>query len=467
MGSDGLGAFADLPPRSHGEDLSQPLVQTPVSPQCQVCVIVPVRDEAETLEATLSALANQIDLEGQSFDPNRYEVIVLANNCSDDSAAIAHRFASQHPMTLHVVERTLPDSEAYIGRVRQLLMDEAYRRLISLGRRRGVIASTDGDTRVAPTWIAATLYEIACGADAVGGRIVTDGVDRAALDPYARSCHLREVGYSYLIAELETYLDADPHDSWPRHYQHYGASLAVTAQMYEQAGGMPPVRTPEDVAFYCALVRVNARFRHSPLVRVTTSARQTGRTNIGLANQLHEWTQMGCQRQPFLVESAAEIETRLQVRHQLRRLWWCILNGYQPTPMDIAPLANRLAISTHWLTYKLKQPQSFNFLFERVEQRQQEEGKWRQRWSLVRIEEAIADLRLRLDSLRRGEERGNLASSRARKSQTAQQRQNLLAHSPTSKGVIPFHFWSATSCWGKTGSAITRGNLAQEKQIPR
>ena len=402
MGTDDLEAISELPKESFYGVVSQPLVQSPPSPQCEVCVIVPVQNEAETLESTLAALAHQIDLESCPLDSTRYEIILLANNCSDTSAALAQRFASHHPtLALHVVEKTLPATDAYIGRVRQILMDEAYRRLIALGQKRGVIASTDGDTQVAPTWIAALLHEIACGADAVGGRIVTDRASRAALDSYARACYLREVGYCYLVAELETYLDADPDDVWPRHYQHYGASLAVTAEMYEQAGGMPPVRTPEDVAFYRALVRVNARFRHSPLVRVTTSARQTGRTNIGLANQLNEWTAMGQRQQPFLVKSVAEIETRLRARHGLRVLWERILDGYQPTPKEVAPLANTLGIATHWLTNELAQSHSFGLLFERVEQRQQQEGIWWQRWSGVKIEQAIWELRVRLDYLRR------------------------------------------------------------------
>ena len=74
-------------------------------------------------------------------------------------------------------------------------MDEAYHRLCSLGSTRGVIASTDGDSQVSPTWIAANLYEINCGADAVGGRILTDGTERSNLDPYTRACYLRDVGY--------------------------------------------------------------------------------------------------------------------------------------------------------------------------------------------------------------------------------------------------------------------------------
>jgi len=393
------GSLTDLPQRV----FSKPLVCTPPSPHCEVCVIVPVRNEAENLKTTLTALAHQTDLDGQPFEPTRYEIILLVNNCSDDSAAIARHFTKQHSdLTLHVVEIVLPEAEAYIGRVRQILMDEAYRRLMIWERRRGVIASTDGDTQVAPTWIAATLYEIACGVDAVGGRIITERAGRHALEPSTRSYHLHEVGYRYLVAELESYLDTDPYDRWPRHYQHFGASLAVTTEMYERAGGLPPVRTPEDVAFYRALVRVNARFRHSPLVQVVTSARQTGRTNMGLANQLSEWAQMGRQHQPFLVESAAAIETRLQARRGLRMLWWRLLNGYQPTHQDIAPLANNLGVETEWLTNELALPHTFGVLLEQIEQRlSQEEGAWVKRWPLVDIKQAIGDLRLRLDLLRR------------------------------------------------------------------
>ena len=384
---------------SASEDFSQPLVQAPIAASCEVCVIVPVRNEAATLTATLAALVNQIGLNAKRLDRERYEIILLANNCSDRSAAIAHQFAEGYPdLNLHIVEKTLPIAEAHIGRVRQMLMNEAYQRLSGLGHKRGVIASTDGDSQVSPTWIAAILHEIALGADAVGGRIVLDPSGLSRLSTHARACHLREVGYRSLIAELESYLDPDPHNPFPRHYQNYGASLAVTAEIYAQAGGLPLVRSPEDVALYKALLRVNARFRHSPIVRVTTSARQTGRTQMGLANQLSEWTAMG--RQPFLVESAEAIVTRLRARQQLRNLWLQILNGYQPALMSVELIASALKISAQWLMQELSQPQTFGLLFERVEQRQQEEGTWSECWIPIEIRQAIQELRLCLEPLR-------------------------------------------------------------------
>ena len=401
MGDERLELFADLASNLPQKSL-QPLVSKPPLAQCEVCVIVPVRNEAQTLEATLNALTYQIDLEGNKLDWRRYEVVLLANNCSDNSAEIARHFARLHPeLVLHVAETTLPPAEAYIGRVRQILMDEAYRRLVYIGRKQGIIASTDGDSQVTPPWIAANLAEIAAGAEAVGGRIYTTKRSRATLNPYAKACYLREVGYRSLIAQLEDYIDPDPYDRFPRHYQHYGASLAVTAQMYKQAGGLPAVRTPEDVAFYQALLRVNARFRHSPLVKVVTSARQTGRAALGLANQLKQWTLMEVDKQPFLVEPVNAIALHLQVRHQLRLLWSGILDGYQPDNTHIAQIAVDLGITQQWLAKELMQPYTFGLLFERIEQRQEQEGIWAQRWQRVEIRQAIAELRLYLDKLRK------------------------------------------------------------------
>lgn len=384
-------------PRSPDSDKTA-LVNDPPLRQCETCVIVPVRNEAALVEQTLAALIDQVDLQGQPIDPRRYEVIVLANNCTDESAAIARRFARRHPdAVLHVVERALPPAEAYIGRVRQLLMDEADRRLRSIGRRRGIIASTDGDSQVAQTWIAATQWEIDRGADAVGGRIITHCASRAALDAHARLCHLREVGYRSLIAELEDYLDPDPFDRYPRHYQHYGASFAVTADAYQLAGGMPAVRTPEDVAFYEALRRVDARFRHSPLVQVTTSARPIGRVQNGLSNQLSQWSAMGEQQLPFLVESAEAIVDRLQTRSALRKLWH-LFQSDSPSSQSIAWVAQSLGITIERLVNDLFHSPSFGRLCERVQQSQlPNENRLR---ALVPIQHAIADLRSRLHLLR-------------------------------------------------------------------
>jgi glycosyltransferase involved in cell wall biosynthesis len=375
----------------NARDSKKPLISMPPLKECEVCVIVPVKDEADTLQSTLESLATQIGLTGKPLSRLRYEIIVLANNCSDQSALIARRFSKQHPLlALHVAEIFLPPEKAYIGYVRKLLMDEAYSRLMSLGRKRGVIASTDGDTKVSPTWIASTLYEIDCGVDAVGGRIITDQQSRHALSHRAKTFFLQEVGYRSLVAEMEFYLDPDPYDPLPRHFQHYGASLAVTAEMYAQAGGLPPVRTPEDEAFYQSLLRANARFRHSPLVQVTTSARESGRSPVGLANQLRKWTEMSPDL-PFEVESADAVISRFQSRRKLRFMWQKLSNGYNFSLREVEPLASKLGVSGYWLLEELLQSQTFGGLFETIMQNQQK--SYSNCWQLSDIKIAIGDLR--------------------------------------------------------------------------
>ncbi len=372
-------------------NLSKPLISTPPNEQCEVSVIIPVKDEAQNLTATLSALAGQTDLDARPLCPRQYEVIVLANNCTDNSAAIARQFARKYPdLAIHVAELTLPPDRAYIGYVRKLLMDEAYNRLMSLGHQRGIIASTDGDTRVAPTWIAATRAEIAKGVDAVGGRILTDRHSRHELPTQARTFFLQEVGYRFLVAEMEHYLDPDPYDPLPRHYQHYGASLAVTAQMYAKAGGIPPVRTPEDEAFYQSLLRVNARFRHSLRVQVTTSARATGRSPVGLANQLTKWSELSSDA-ALKVEPVEAIVSRFRSRRKLRLVWQKLAQGQHVSLAEIEPLATKLGVAQDWLLHELFCPQTFGKLFEQVMQHQQ--NSYLSRCPLVDVKTAITELR--------------------------------------------------------------------------
>jgi hypothetical protein len=376
-------------------DLHQSLISIPPLQQCEVCVIIPVKDEAQTLGQNLAAFANQTCLAGKPLCPSRYELVILANNCADESAQIACQFATQHPhLAIHVAEMTLPPHRAYIGHVRKLLMDEAYLRLMSLGKSRGIIASTDGDTKVSATWIAATLHEMGSGVDAVGGRILTDRQSRHALHPQAKSCFLQEVGYRSLVAQIEFHLDPDPYDPLPRHYQHYGASLAVTAEMYAKAGGIPPVRTPEDEAFYQALLRVDAKFRHSPLVQVTTSARASGRSPVGLAAQLRKWTEMS--EDTFKVEPAAAMIGWFKSRRKLRSLWQKS-SGAEISLDEVEPLASKLDISAKWLCAELHQNQPFGKLVARVTQHQQHHDL--SRWQPIEIVTAIRELRQYLATL--------------------------------------------------------------------
>ncbi|MBE9112235.1 glycosyltransferase [Nodosilinea sp. LEGE 07298] len=361
-----------------------------------------MRDEAATLDETLAALADQVDFKGCLIPPSHYEVIVFTNNCTDESAAIVRQFARQHPEhQIHLIEQTLPPEEAYIGRVRQILMDEAYRRRCWVGQPRGIIASTDGDSRVDSQWIAAMLYEFERGADAVGGRTVTQRSERQALDVQTRATYLRFVGYRYLIKQLEDYLDPDPFDCPPRHYQFFGANFAITHEMYALVGGLSPLHTGEDVALHQALLAFGAKVRHSFLMRVTTSARQQGRATLGLADRLAQFQHLSQRQQVFLVEPGAAVEAKLRARRDLRSYWWRYSTG-QPALAQpcLASLATQLAVPLTMLHQAVEQSSSPGELYQQIDQHQQTAGLWQRQWGSVAIDKAIADLRLRLYRLR-------------------------------------------------------------------
>lgn len=286
----------------------------------QVSVIIPAKDEVTNLPATLAALAAQTDAHGQPLPADSFEVLVLANNCTDNTAAAVRQQALRFPhLVLHVAELCLPTAKAHVGCARRLLMDEACARLEQVGNPAGIVASTDADTRVAPTWVAAIQAEVAAGAEAVGGRIHTEISGSALLS--LRRIQVRDTAYRLLCARLESLLDPNPADPWPRHHQHFGASLALTARAYRRVGGLPEVRFLEDEALCRALRRHGFAVRHSPNVQVLTSARRQGRVEVGLSWQLREWLHMSQQQREPHVDSPARLAALWRARRQLRSYW--------------------------------------------------------------------------------------------------------------------------------------------------
>ena len=195
-----------------------------------------------------------------------------------------------------------------------------------------VIASTDADTIVTPTWLADLTREIELGADAVGGRIIPETYGDA-MDSALRRYHLRDVTFQHLIAELESRLDPVAHDPWPRHHQHFGANFGVTVGTYLRVGGIPRVHTLEDMAFFDTLRRSDARVRHSPRVLARTSARRDGRVAMGLSTQLGEWANAVARSEIPLVESATSAEARVRERRGWREFW---IDGRSAPPAEAA-----------------------------------------------------------------------------------------------------------------------------------
>ncbi|MDT0631493.1 glycosyltransferase [Rubrivirga litoralis] len=272
---------------------------------------MPARDEAERLPQLVASLAAQRDGAGRPLAPGAFEVVVLLNNCRDGSREALERAGRAHPgLRLHAVEVELAPPEAHVGRARQFVLDAACARFAALGRG-GLILTTDADTRVPPDWVASAQAEVDAGADLVGGRVTLDPAERAALPPAVRRMFLLDIGYRRALEEVCALYAPCAWDPFPRHHQHFGACLAVTAAAYRRAGGLPPVPASEDVALVRAVEAVGGRVRHSYRFRAATSARVVGRASGGLADALGWWTGQAEAGAGVRVESAAAAERRL------------------------------------------------------------------------------------------------------------------------------------------------------------
>jgi hypothetical protein len=276
-----------------------PAVQTPLA-----VVAVPVRNEVERIGACLDALAAQ-----EGAGP--FGVVLFLNNCTDGTRAAVER--RTWPMPLRVVVQDF--AGAHAGWARREAREAAARWLEEGGAEGacGTLLTTDADSRVPPDWIARCRAGLAAGADLVAGRIALDADEAARLPAALHARGRREGAYEARLIEIEARLDPDPHDPWPRHWTHSGATLAVRLDAYRAAGGMPAVPVGEDRAFVARLAARDARLRHDPAIVVVTSGRLDARAPGGAADTMR----LRC------AEPESPCDARLEAlpRAVLRVLW--------------------------------------------------------------------------------------------------------------------------------------------------
>ncbi len=358
-------------------------------PSVKISITIPVRDEAENIEKMLQAFLRQSDLSGRELDFASFEILILANNCADNSTQIIEKFSRENPsLNLYLKEIQLDADDANIGFVRRSLMNAACARLKTHG---GVLMTTDGDTIVADDWIAANLNEIEKGADAVGGRIIISEKEIAKMDARCRQTHVLDEEYRILTAQIESAIDDLPFDKAPRHHQHFNGSFACTTAIYEKAGGIPDVKFLEDIAFFHALQRLDAKVRHSPQVKVYTSSRHVGRSEVGLSFQLNLWKNLNETGKDFLVESVESIVERFTARRILRKIWREFSENEILNSEAINAVGERSFMSPEIIVRELEKQQTFGAFYENILREQNDDPS--HKFPLVSLEKALQDLR--------------------------------------------------------------------------
>lgn len=243
-----------------------------------IAVAIPMKDEADHAAACLAALDRAA---GRHDGP--VTLVPFANNCTDATLAVIRAVRPRHARVEWRAASLLPP-DAHAGWSRRLALDAAAG---LLARSTDVLMATDGDTNVAPDWIARTVAHLDAGWDAVAGRALTSRVERWALPERARQRLNRLTQYYLALDWLRAF--GRPEEPWPRHWYEGGASMATTLGWYGRIGGAPTPPVAEDRAFFNALKAAGARVRHAIDVRVITSARLDGRAPGGMADTLARW----------------------------------------------------------------------------------------------------------------------------------------------------------------------------------
>jgi glycosyltransferase involved in cell wall biosynthesis len=116
-------------------------------------IVIATHNRAQDLRGTLASLA-------AIATPHAWDVIVVDNNCTDDTPAVVQEFATHYPVPLRYASESVPGRSAALNTGIALAQGE-------------IIVTTDDDVRVQPDWletINSEMQRLQC--DYIGGRVL-------------------------------------------------------------------------------------------------------------------------------------------------------------------------------------------------------------------------------------------------------------------------------------------------------
>ncbi len=200
-------------------------------------IAIPFYNEEKLLGTCLQALADQ--------DDKDFSVVLVDNNSTDRSAAIAKEFIQQHP-ELHI--QLIQELQKGTGAA----ADTGFRYAIRHGAQ--VIARTDADTMPAVDWVSSMKRYFHKGARIVGGKL-KPRKDEAIYRPWD----------GIIVPVLVSIAEFVPR-FWHRGKQYNypmfmvpGLNMALDAELYKQVEGFPRTSihtTDEDLELHLKVRRV-------------------------------------------------------------------------------------------------------------------------------------------------------------------------------------------------------------------
>lgn len=281
----------------------------------QCVVAIPVRNEEGGIIRCLDAL-ERMDRHPTAL----HRVLLVLNGCTDRTWETTQAWMHAHDLPTCMVDIRLPANANHAGGARAAALTEALH--ILAGHPRGVVLTTDADTRVPPDWLERAIDGIEAGRDVIAGDVDVDAAS-LTLWPAALQRRVRlEDQYALLLDEVDTLCDPVLHNPWPTHRRCSGANLVFRSSALQLLSDIPSPACGEDRALVAACMARDLRVRHDPALRVKTSARLRGRAHGGMADTLRRWTlhaEAPCD--PLLEPFAAHVR-RANLRACIRSLFY-------------------------------------------------------------------------------------------------------------------------------------------------
>ena len=180
-----------------------------------ISVIIPVRNEQDNILHLLS------DLNSQSFPCKQFEVLVMDDGSTDDTASLVRQFAKQNHIDITLID--LPDIKTSSPKKRAIETAIAVAKGI-------LITTTDGDCRVGTDW----LQSIADCYARTNAKLISGPV--TFMDEHSLTDHLQTVEFSSLIGSGASAISA----GFPSLCN--GANLSYEKNVFNEVKGFDGVR---------------------------------------------------------------------------------------------------------------------------------------------------------------------------------------------------------------------------------
>jgi len=220
-------------------------------PAWRLAVVIPARNEQQLIGRCLESVQLAVASSRALPRPTPVDVVVVADTCTDDTAAIARGFAG-----VTVIETAV----ANVGAARRIGV-AAVLAASAARTDRLWIASTDADSVVPPHWLVEQARIARRGAELMLGTVTPEFADLSAGQQRAWSAR-RTVG------------------------EVHGANLGIRADRYLSVGGFAALAEHEDVDLVARCIAAGVKPVATDVCDVTTSGRQVGRTPGGYARFL-------------------------------------------------------------------------------------------------------------------------------------------------------------------------------------